>query len=38
MDNIRTDLDAVLTDTVRGLGLARPPKLSVRVRQPGRKG
>jgi hypothetical protein len=38
LDDVRTDLDAVLTDTVRGLGLARPPKLSVRVRRPGRKG
>ncbi|MEU9559502.1 DUF6286 domain-containing protein [Streptomyces fumanus] len=38
LDDVRTELDAVLTDTVRGLGLARPPKLSVRVRRPGRKG
>jgi hypothetical protein len=28
----------VLGDAVRGLGLARPPALSVRVRRPGRKG
>lgn len=38
LDDVRTDLDAVLTDAVRGLGLARPPSLSVRVRRPGRKG
>ncbi len=38
LDDVRTDLDAVLTDAVRGLGLSRPPALSVRVRRPGRKG
>jgi hypothetical protein len=38
LDDVRTDLDAVLGDAVRGLGLARPPALSVRVRRPGRKG
>ncbi|MEU1853132.1 DUF6286 domain-containing protein [Streptomyces sp. NPDC019990] len=38
LDDVRTDLDAVLTDAVRGLGLSRPPSLSVRVRRPGRKG
>ncbi|MGY3200852.1 DUF6286 domain-containing protein [Streptomyces sp. TE5632] len=37
-DDVRADLDAVLADTVRGLGLSRPPALSVRVRRPGRKG
>jgi hypothetical protein len=37
LDDVRTDLDAVLTDAVRGLGLSRPPALSVRVRRPGRK-
>jgi hypothetical protein len=37
LDEVRTDLDAVLTDAVRGLGLSRPPALSVRVRRPGRK-
>ncbi|PPS75146.1 MULTISPECIES: DUF6286 domain-containing protein [Streptomyces] len=38
VDDVRTDLDAVLADAVRGLGLSRPPSLSVRVRRPGRKG
>ncbi|MFF7312499.1 DUF6286 domain-containing protein [Streptomyces sp. NPDC008137] len=38
LDDVRTEVDAVLTDAVRGLGLARPPAVSVRVRRPGRKG
>ncbi|MGW2744186.1 DUF6286 domain-containing protein [Streptomyces sp. NPDC001450] len=38
LDDVRADLDAVLTDAVRGLGLSRPPALSVHVRRPGRKG
>ncbi|GHH94471.1 DUF6286 domain-containing protein [Streptomyces capillispiralis] len=38
LDDVRADLDAVLGDAVRGLGLARPPSLSLRVRRPGRKG
>ncbi|MFD5477909.1 DUF6286 domain-containing protein [Streptomyces hawaiiensis] len=38
LDDVRTDLDAVLADAVRGLGLAKVPSLSVRVRRPGRKG
>ncbi|MFJ7334083.1 DUF6286 domain-containing protein [Streptomyces sp. NPDC101110] len=38
VDDVRTDLDAVLADAVRGLGLSRAPSLSVRVRRPGRKG
>lgn len=38
LDEVRTDLDTVLGDAVRGLGLSRPPSLSVRVRRPGRKG
>ncbi|MET7295159.1 DUF6286 domain-containing protein [Streptomyces griseoloalbus] len=38
LDDVRADLDAVLDDAVRGLGLARPPTLSLRVRRPGRKG
>ncbi|MFH8411560.1 DUF6286 domain-containing protein [Streptomyces collinus] len=38
LDDVRTDLDAVLADATRGLGLSRPPSLSVRVRRPGRKG
>ncbi|MFF5517136.1 DUF6286 domain-containing protein [Streptomyces coeruleorubidus] len=37
LDDVEADLDAVLTDAVRGLGLSRPPALSVRVRRPGRK-
>ncbi|WP_309059871.1 DUF6286 domain-containing protein [Streptomyces sp.] len=38
LDDVRADLDTVLDDAVRGLGLARPPALSVHVRRPGRKG
>ncbi|MER7476770.1 DUF6286 domain-containing protein [Streptomyces sp. NPDC126510] len=38
VDDVTTDLDAVLADAVSGLGLSRPPALSVRVRRPGRKG
>ncbi|MFD8235690.1 DUF6286 domain-containing protein [Streptomyces sp. NPDC059696] len=38
VDDVRTDLDAVLADAVKGLGLSRTPSLSVRVRRPGRKG
>ncbi|MGW0815004.1 DUF6286 domain-containing protein [Streptomyces viridiviolaceus] len=38
LDEVRRDLDAVLDDAVRGLGLARPPAVSVRVTRPGRKG
>ncbi|MFI9751701.1 DUF6286 domain-containing protein [Streptomyces collinus] len=38
LDDVRTDLDAVLADAIRGLGLSRPPSPSVRVRRPGRKG
>jgi hypothetical protein len=38
LDDVRTDLDAVLADAVRGLGLSRTPSPSVRVRRPGRKG
>ncbi len=38
LDEVRADLDTTLADAVRGLGLARPPALSVRVRRPGRKG
>lgn len=38
LDDVQSDLDAVLADAVDGLGLARPPALSVRVRRPGRKG
>ncbi|MGW1911379.1 DUF6286 domain-containing protein [Streptomyces sp. NPDC002076] len=38
LDEVRADLDTVLTDAIRGLGLARPPVLSLQVARPGRKG
>ncbi|MET9764047.1 DUF6286 domain-containing protein [Streptomyces sp. NPDC006372] len=38
LDDVHDDLDAVLTEAVDGLGLSRPPRHSVRVRRPGRKG
>lgn len=38
LDDVRADLDATLADAIRGLGLARPPSLTVHVRRPGRKG
>lgn len=38
LDEVRADLDVALADGIRGLGLARPPALSVHVRRPGRKG
>jgi hypothetical protein len=38
LDDVRADLDATLADGIRGLGLARPPALSVHVARPGRKG
>jgi hypothetical protein len=38
LDDVRTDLDAALADAIRGLGLTRPPALSVHVRRHGRKG
>jgi len=38
LDDVRADVDVTLADAVRGLGLARPPALSVHVRRPGRKG
>ncbi|MGW3987780.1 DUF6286 domain-containing protein [Streptomyces sp. NPDC004830] len=38
LDDVRTDLDDVLTGAVGGLGLSHPPALKVRVRRPGRKG
>ncbi|WP_225828198.1 DUF6286 domain-containing protein [Streptomyces naphthomycinicus] len=38
LDDVRADLDAELTGAVRDLGLARPPRLSVHVARPGRKG
>lgn len=38
LDDVRADLDAALGEAVKGMGLARPPALTVRVRRPGRKG
>ncbi|MGV4985175.1 DUF6286 domain-containing protein [Streptomyces sp. NPDC001709] len=38
LDDVRTDLLTVLTAAIRGLGLTRPPTLSVHVTRPGRKG
>ncbi|MER7713091.1 DUF6286 domain-containing protein [Streptomyces werraensis] len=38
LDDVRADLTAVLEGAIRGLGLARPSTLSLRVRRPGRKG
>ncbi|MFE2963138.1 DUF6286 domain-containing protein [Streptomyces sp. NPDC059340] len=38
LDDVRADLDATLADGIRGLGLVRPPALSVHVARPGRKG
>ncbi|MDG9715060.1 DUF6286 domain-containing protein [Streptomyces sp. DH24] len=37
LDDVRADLDDALAEAVRGLGMARPPALSVQVRRPGRK-
>lgn len=38
LDDVRADLDTTLTAAVQGLGLSRPPALSVRVNRPRRKG
>ncbi|MEU6277266.1 DUF6286 domain-containing protein [Streptomyces populi] len=38
LDDVRADLDTTLADGIKGLGLARPPALAVRVARPGRKG
>jgi hypothetical protein len=38
LDEVRADLDSVLADGIRGLGVSRRPALAVRVRRPGRKG
>ncbi|MEU6402001.1 DUF6286 domain-containing protein [Streptomyces sp. NPDC046985] len=38
VDAVRADLDLALSDAVRGLGLTRPPALSVRVQRPRNKG
>ena len=37
LDDVRADLDVALTEAVRGLGLARPPALSVHVTRSTRK-
>ncbi|MCZ9344613.1 DUF6286 domain-containing protein, partial [Streptomyces sp. TRM76130] len=37
-DEVRAGLDRALGATVDGLGLARPPRLSVKVRRSGRRG
>ena len=37
LDDVQADLDASLGEAVRGMGLARPPALTVHVRRPGRK-
>ncbi|KOV69713.1 DUF6286 domain-containing protein [Streptomyces sp. MMG1121] len=38
LDDVHADLALTLGDAIRGLGLARPPTLSLRVARPGRKG
>jgi hypothetical protein len=38
LDDVHVDLNATLGEAVDGLGLDRPPTLSVRVARPGRKG
>ncbi|MFG2587056.1 DUF6286 domain-containing protein [Streptomyces sp. NPDC048438] len=38
LDDVRADLDAVLSNAIGELGLARPPGLSVHVRRPAKKG
>ncbi|NDZ58021.1 hypothetical protein G3I43_35745 [Streptomyces anulatus] len=38
LDDVRTDLDTVLENAVRELGLAKPPALSVEVHRPAKKG
>ncbi|WP_460064174.1 DUF6286 domain-containing protein [Streptomyces sp. YKOK-I1] len=38
LDAVYADLDTVLTQAIRGLGLVRPPHLAVYVRRPGKKG
>ncbi|MEU2618995.1 DUF6286 domain-containing protein [Streptomyces sp. NPDC007157] len=38
LDEVRADLDAALTDAIHGLGLAHPPRLTLHVVRPGRKG
>ncbi|MFD5904338.1 DUF6286 domain-containing protein [Streptomyces microflavus] len=38
LDDVRNDVDAVLTTAVREMGLAKPPGLSVQVHRPAKKG
>jgi len=38
LDDVRADLDRVIGETVKGLGLTATPGLSVRVARPGKKG
>ncbi|WP_330238264.1 DUF6286 domain-containing protein [Streptomyces sp. NBC_00525] len=38
LDDVRADLDTVLSTGIRELGLARRPRLSVHVRRPAKKG
>ncbi|MEI7030050.1 DUF6286 domain-containing protein [Streptomyces pratensis] len=38
LDDVRTDLDAVLGAGIRDLGLAKPPALSLQVHRPEKKG
>lgn len=38
LEDVRGDLDTTLTEAIGGLGLARPPALTVHVVRPGRKG
>ncbi|MFE5110875.1 DUF6286 domain-containing protein [Streptomyces sp. NPDC056663] len=38
LDDVRADLDTVLTTGIDELGLAKPPSLSVHVRRPAKKG
>ncbi|MFJ9906441.1 DUF6286 domain-containing protein [Streptomyces sp. NPDC101152] len=38
LDEVRADLDATITDAIRGLGLVHPPAPAVHVRRLGRKG
>ncbi|MEU3607356.1 DUF6286 domain-containing protein [Streptomyces sp. NPDC035033] len=38
LDDVRADVESVLTDGIEELGLARPPALTVRVDRPSKKG
>lgn len=37
LEDVRADLDAVLDDAIRGLGLVRPLNLTLHVRRPAKK-